>query len=239
MSDRKVASRVSTPRTAEGETKVALVLATVADALLTKCVHVDKSTISRWRSGARRPGDYHFAQLLALAPTSDGGDAEPSSSPAHQAAPLEPAEGDDTELRAHLEARGIDPDAAEDLSDEDCQRLDAELRATLARRGVTLPCDPAEVMAAWARDPWPSATDFMVSVPAPAHAPAKSTSPTANLDAPKPPNEGPLHVFVRRGVHLEFARHGIEKATERLRGRGVPQWQIDEALAMPAPPARD
>jgi hypothetical protein len=141
----------------------------------------------------------------------------PSPAPAPRAptAPCEPAWDTASELalREHLAAWGIEPDEAEDLSDADCERLDAELRAMLARRGVFPPCATSEVLAAWARDPWPSKTDLpapKVVPPAPAPAPA----------APQRPSEGrPKHPWVRKAMTREVSKHGYEIALAQWQAR--------------------
>ncbi len=59
-------------------------------------------------------------------------------------------------------------------------------------------------------------------------------------DTPNPPAyRKPLHVFKVRAIHEQVKRLGYETAVSQLRGRGVPQLEIDIALAMPEPPPRE
>lgn len=124
-------------------------------ATLGAAVGVSAMTISRWRAGHLRPADEHrdvLARLYSI-PIESWNRASTRAAEAiavHRASAALPRAANGAQLDDPADER-VSADG--DLSDDECARLDNELRATLARRGVALPCDPSEVMAAWQRDP--------------------------------------------------------------------------------------
>lgn len=170
-------------------------------------VGVSAMTISRWRAGHLRPSDECRASLAAMysIPAESWNRASTRAAKAmasHRTSAL-PRAVNGAQLAGPAD-ESASPNGP-DLTDDECARLDDGLRLTLARRGVTLPCDPSEVLAAWQRDPWPSATDFAPSAPA---------TPCRRSKGP------PTHPWVIGCMRKEVAQKGYEATRASYCARG-------------------